>query len=140
VDLSEFAGALRRAAEYVQAKAADHIVDDCAEKFLEKLKDNTPVLTGALQGGESIDSFSSGGTSASARISTHTPLYASFRETGGEISIKRARVLTNGVEFFGTHVHQEGSWYMRRTVEWAEGALPEICQRAITQILEDAGL
>ena len=28
---------------------------------------------------------------------------------------------------------------MRRTVEWAEGALPEICERAITQILEDAG-
>ena len=136
----ELVARLEKIRNAVADKGARAAVEAMAPVFLHQLEDNTPVLTGALFRGEEIDSITSDGMRATARIGTHTPLYASFRETGGTIHVKHASVLTDGTHFFGKSVTQAGSWYMRRTVEWAEGgALQASCDAAIQRVIDEAG-
>lgn len=140
MDLSELAAALNRAADALETDAAARCARAAGGAFLGQLKANTPVLTGDLRDSESM-TVTGGGASATALISTHLPLYASFRETGGTITVKRAKVLTNGSQFFGRSVTQEGSHYMARTVTWASGgALQGPVDTAIDRIMRDAGL
>jgi hypothetical protein len=134
----ELAALLRRVQAAVEEKAATEACRDAAVQFARIWRSNTPVLTGALQGSERIDSVSGGGTHAEATLSTHEPAYASFREHGGTIRVKRARVLTNHVEFFGRQVTQAGSWYTRRTLDVSGPALEQACRDALNRVISEA--
>lgn len=139
--LDEFAAALERASAELNERGALDCAEAAGKAFLGELKDNTPVLTGALRDGERINGIFGSGNQATANISTHTPVYASFRETGGTIHVKHATVLTDGEQFFGKSVTQSGSHYMARTVQWAEaGGLDGPVREVIQGILRDAGL
>jgi hypothetical protein len=121
MDLAEFAARLESVASELEDGAARDAAERAGDEFHARLQENTPVLTGALRDSEALDGVTGSGSTAVARISTHLPLYASFREYGGTITVKRASVLTNGESFFGKSVTQHGSEYMGRTVAWAEG-------------------
>lgn len=139
--VDEFAAALSRAATAIEADGARKAAEAAAKAFLAELKRNTPVLTGALMESERVDSVWGAGSSGGASISTHRPEYASFREHGGTIHVRNAKVLTDGFTFFGKSVTQSGSHYMARTVTWADGGgLDGPVSGAIQAILRDAGL
>jgi hypothetical protein len=111
--LAEFAARLKDLAERTETEFADGCIREMAVVALAALKKETPKRSGRLAGSETIDSISGGGTSATAILAPHT-IYAAFREHGGEISVKRARVLTDGESFFGKHVTQAGAHYMEK--------------------------
>jgi Bacteriophage HK97-gp10, putative tail-component len=51
------------------------------------------------------------------------------------------RFEVGGRVVYSRHVHQEGSWYLRRTHEWAQaGGIQPAGQQAIDRVLEEAGL
>lgn len=161
MDLDEFAAVLERAAEAVRDGMALRCANAAGGAFLGELKDNTPVKSGALRDSENF-TVSGGGAAASARISTHLPLYASFREHGGTIHAHdRPRGGWTGSPTgvyprrWGIHQHtlhwpgggfplevtQVGSHYMERTVEWAAGGgIDGPIKAAVERTLRDAGL
>lgn len=140
MDLGQFAAALERTARAMESDGAARCARAAGGAFLGKLKENTPKLSGALADSESME-VSGGGASARAHIQTHRGEYASFRETGGTIRVKHARVLSDGRSFFGRSVTQKGSRYMARTVEWAEGGgLSGPVNAAVDRIFRDNGL
>jgi hypothetical protein len=125
----------------MQSRGSRDIAAAMGARFTYELKGNTPVLTGALRASEHADGVSGGGTSASVTVSTHLPLYASFREHGGTITVRNARVLTDGRRFFGRSVTQAGSHYMQRTREWAAGGvMDDIASRVAGEVMRQAGL
>jgi hypothetical protein len=125
----------------MQSRGARDIATAMGARFTHELKGNTPVLSGALRASEHSDGTEGGGTSATVTVSTHLPLYASFREHGGTITVKRARVLTDGHRFFGRSVTQAGSHYMQRTAQWAAGGvMDDIAERVASEVMRDAGL
>jgi hypothetical protein len=137
--LGELAAALRKAGEQLELNAARECAADAGQAYLQVLRGTTPVLTGHLRASERVDSVRGGGTFAVATIGAHT-VYASFRETGGTIHVKGARVLSNGSAFFGKSVTQAGSHYFERADAASGGPIDEACENAIAQILSDAGL
>lgn len=140
MDLPEFAVRLNRLAAELSDNAATRAANGAGGAFLGELKKNTPVETGALRDSEDV-AVSGGGTHARAHIQTHLPLYASFREYGGTIHVKHARVLTNGAQFFGKVVTQHGSGYMARTVDWADGGgIDGPVETVVDRIFADSGL
>jgi hypothetical protein len=162
VDLAGFAAALRQAQEAIADHGATDCADGAARAFLAQFQENTPVLTGALRDSERVNGVSGSGTQATASISTHLPLYASFRNDGGTIRAHdRPRGGWTGSPTgtfprrWGVHQHtlhwpgggfplevtQEGSRYLERTADWAEGGgLDAPCTEAIEKILHDSGL
>lgn len=54
---------------------------------------------------------SSGDGQATSSVAPHT-VYARIQQTGGDIHVVRAKVLTNGKQFFGKHVHLPARPYM----------------------------
>lgn len=148
MDLDAFAAALDKLAGELE-DGAQKIAGKFAPKFLAEFKRVTPVRTGALQDSEDSQ-VSGGGGSAGVVVRTHLPLYASFRNYGGDISPKHTyvdkrtgKVHEGFLHFEGTftrHVHQEGAHYREKTVSWAEGELPAYCQEVIREIMESAGL
>jgi Bacteriophage HK97-gp10, putative tail-component len=162
VNLSQFADALNKAADAVE----DHAATDAAEKFSgefkDKLQENTPVETGALRDSEWVDSVTGSGEEAWAVISTHLPLYAGFRDRGGEIWAhdrprggwtgpptgsfpRRWGVHQHTLHWpggpFPLHVTQAGSHYMARTIDWANGGpCQDSAVNTVVGILHDAGL
>jgi hypothetical protein len=140
MDLGEFAAALDRTAAIMESEAATRCARAGGGAFLGEFKKNTPVLTGALRDSEDMK-VSGGGTHAAAEISTHRPEYAEFRETGGTIHVKSARVLSDGKSFFGKSVTQKGSGYLARTVAWAEGGgILGPMETTVDRIFRDGGL
>src|SRR5580693_5817258 len=69
----------------VAERGAGAATEAMARAFLEKFKDNTPVLTGDLRDGETAAYRAGSGTVVTWRVKTNTPVYAAFRETGGDI-------------------------------------------------------
>jgi len=148
--VGELVELLTRIRDAVAEHGAEEACRAMTETFIPKLKGNTPVLTSALQASERRDSMTGGGTRVSIVVSTHLPLYASFREHGGDIVPKHTFIdKRTGEEKLGylhwpggpftRFVHQQGSWYMRRTDEWAQEALQAPARAAIDKIIADAG-
>lgn len=54
---------------------------------------------------------SGGGGRATSSVSPHT-VYARIQQKGGDIHVVRAKVLTDGKQFFGKHVHLPARPYM----------------------------
>ena len=90
---------------------------DCAaagaRAFLPIERSKTPVLSGRLRESEAVKAVTGSGTYAEAVVSPHT-VYAHFRNFGGTITVRRAKVLTDGTRFFGRSVTQAGSHYVER--------------------------
>lgn len=53
----------------------------------------------------------SGAGQATSSVAPHT-VYARIQQLGGDIHVVRAKVLSNGKQFFGTHVHLPARPYM----------------------------
>lgn len=139
MNLGEFAAALDKAAAAVETTAARECAADAGQAYLQVLRGTTPVLSGELRASERVDSVRGGGTFAVATVGAHT-VYAAFREHGGTIRVKNARVLSNGSAFFGKSVTQAGSHYFERATREAGGPVEAACQDTISRILRDAGL
>lgn len=138
--LAGLAAALRKAAGSIGDDGALECAHAAGQGYLRVLRDNTPVLTGHLLASERIDRISGGGTRATVTIGAHT-VYADFREHGGTITVKHAKVLTDHVTFFGRSVTQAGSHYFARTNAWADGGgLDGICREVVRGFLFRAGL
>ena len=162
MDLRDFADRLSKAYEDVTDHGALDACEKAARQFKDELQFNTPVLTGALRDSEDLDSLTGSGESATAVVSTHLPLYAAFREHGGTIRAhdrprggwtgeptgvfpRRWGIHQHTLHWpggpFPLEVHQAGSWYMRRTVDWANsGPAAQTARDAVLQIIRDAGL
>lgn len=139
MDLAEFAGALDKAAATVETTAARECAAEGGHAFLVQLRIETPVLSGELRASEKVSAIRGGGTSAVATIGAYA-IYAEFRNNGGTITVKDAKVLSDGHSFFGRSVTQVGNHYMERTAARAGPAIAEACQNEIRKILRDAGL
>jgi hypothetical protein len=120
MDLAGAAAAFRGAAERAEASMARDCAAAGARAFLPIEKGMTPVLSGRLRDSEAVKAVTGGGTYAEAVISPNTE-YAAFRNFGGTITVRRARVLTDGVRFFGRSVTQAGSHYVERAHDAAVG-------------------
>lgn len=159
MNLSEFADALNRAADDLEDHAALDACEDVAAETLDVLHGNTPKLTGALAGSEWMDSLTGSGETATAVISTHLPLYAAFREHGGDIWAhdrprggwtgpptgrwpRRWGIHQHTLHWpggpFPLHVRQDGSWYMRRTVDEMNDRAGEIARNSVLELIRDA--
>lgn len=124
MNLSEGAAAWRRVAEHCEESLALDCARAGAKEYLAGLFVTTPVLTGALRATEKINFVTGDGTHAIADVGPDI-IYDRFRNDGGTITVKRAKVLgTPAVGFFGKSVTQAGSRYMERAADEVEGTLP----------------
>lgn len=129
MNLAEFAGLARQMAERASAGLAKDCVQAMADVALPVLKSVTPVRSGQLRDSETIDVVAGTGAYGIAIIAPHT-VYAEFRNNGGTITVKRAKVLTDGVSFFGKSVTQQGSHYIEKGEAAARGPC-EAAARAV---------
>lgn len=113
MDLAGAAAAFRHLAEEAESSLALDCIHPMAKAALVALKLETPMRSGKLRGSETIDTIGGGGIHAYAIIAPHT-VYAEFRDRGGTIHVRNAKVLTDGASFFGRSVTQAGSHYMMR--------------------------
>jgi hypothetical protein len=133
VDLAGFAAEIRALAARAETGLARDCAGAAARELLAALEVTTPVRSGALRASERIWSVSGGGPVAVAIVGSDL-VYAKFRNDGGTIHVKRAKVLgTPAVGFFGKQVTQAGSHYMER----AEGEAIGPIQAACTSIVAD---
>jgi hypothetical protein len=152
VDLGAFADALDKLADELE-NCPRAIAEKFAPELLEAFSGYTPKLTGALADSEGTEVGGSGVT-----FRTHLPLYASFRNYGGDIEPrhtitrtrfnKKTKQMETVVELgflhwdgvFARHVHQEGAYYLEKTISWADGALPGVMEEVVQEIFDDSGL
>jgi hypothetical protein len=144
VDLGGLADALDKLAGELE-NCPRTIAEKFAPELLEAFRGYTPKLTGALADSEGTE-VSDGGVT----FRTHLPLYASFRNYGGDIEPKHTyvdkrtgKVHMGFLHFDGTfarHVHQEGAHYLERTISWADGALPGVMEEVVQEIFDASGL
>ena len=90
--LAAFAGKLREVADRAEEYLA---VDACrmgAREYLAVLQEETPVRSGALRGSERIWRVTGGGEQATAILGPNI-IYDRFRNYGGTITVRRAKVL-----------------------------------------------
>lgn len=123
MNLSEAAAAYRAMAARCQESLALDCARAGAKEYLAALDVTTPVLSGALRASEHIDAVFGSGSRATAVVAPHI-IYAEFRNNGGTIHVRNKKVLSNGSQFFGTHVTQAGSHYMERAADDAGGTMP----------------
>ncbi len=131
--LSEFAAALRKVADRAESELALEACRMGAREYLAVLQEETPVRSGALRASEHVWRVSGSGESASAILGPDI-VYDKFRNDGGTIHVRRARVLTDGVSFFGRHVTQRGSHYMERARGPGAAALAVACKVTADEI------
>ena len=120
MNLAEAAAKFRAVADRAEASMARECAAAGARAFLPIEKSVTPVLSGRLRGSETVKAVTGGGTYAEAVVAPNT-VYAHFRNFGGTIHVRRAKVLTDGVNFFGRSVTQAGSHYVERAHSAAAG-------------------
>lgn len=138
--LSDLAARLTAASADIQRDAALKAARAAGDALLREMQRVTPVLTGALRGSERVNSVTGSGTRATAAVGPHM-IYAQFRNYGGTIHVKNARVLSDGRSFFGRQVTQGGSHYMEKAATWAAaGGLDGPVGQAIDEIMESSGL
>ena len=108
VNLAEFAGACKAAADRAEASLAHDCAEAAAREYLAALHVTTPVLTGALRASERVFAVSGGGEAAVAEVGSDL-VYARFRNYGGTIRSKGPWPLRSADgRVFGRVVHQHG--------------------------------
>lgn len=135
MNLAEFAGEVRALAGRAEAELAAECARAAGKEFLAALAVTTPVRTGALRASERVFSVTGGGPVAVAVVGSDL-IYARFRNDGGTIRVKRAKVLgTPAVGFFGKQVTQHGSHYMERAEAEAAGLIQAMCAITLAEFL-----
>jgi Bacteriophage HK97-gp10, putative tail-component len=132
VDFAEAAARFREATARAEASLARDCARAGANEFLAELHVTTPVESGALRASERVWRVSGGGAHAEAIVGPNI-IYARFRNDGGTIRVRRAKVLTDGTRFFGRSVTQHGAHYMEKAEAGAQGTI----QAAMAAILSD---
>lgn len=133
MNLAEAAARARAVSDRAQASLARDCARAGANEFLAELHVTTPVETGALRASERVWRVFGGGAQAQAIVGPNI-VYGAFRNYGGTIRVRRAKVLgTPARGFFGRQVTQAGSRYMERAEEGAAGTM----QAAMKVILSD---
>jgi len=122
VNLSEAAARFREIAERCEEGLARDCARAGANEFLAELHVTTPVETGALRASERVWRVFGGGEHAVAVVGPNI-IYDRFRNDGGTIHVRRAKVLTDGSRFFGRQVTQAGSHYMERARDESAGTM-----------------
>ena len=97
-----------------------------------------PVETGALRDSVHLWRVWGDGRQAEA-IAGPNIVYADFRDRGGTIRIRRAKVLSDGERFFGKQVTQEGSHYMLRAKVSSEGPIANACRLVVDKFISLEG-
>lgn len=134
MDLAGFAAEVRALAVRAETGLARDCAGAAARELLAALEVTTPVRSGALRASERIFSVSGGGPVAVAVVGSDL-IYAKFRNDGGTIRVKRAKVLTDGAHFFGKQVTQHGSHYMERGEAEALGPIQAACASIVADFL-----
>jgi hypothetical protein len=132
--LADFAARLREVADRAESDLALESCRMGAREYLAVLQEETPVRSGRLRASEHIWRVSGGGESATAILGPDI-IYDRFRNDGGTIHVRRAKVLTDGVSFFGKHVTQAGSHYMERAEGPGRAALSRACKVMAGEII-----
>lgn len=136
MNLEEFAAAARAMAERAEAELAITVACEGARELLAAMQVVTPVLSGALRASEHVQSVSGSGSHAVALVGPDgSVIYDEFRDQGGTITVKRAKVLTDGVSFFGRSVTQQGSHYMERAEEEARPLVEAAAQIVLDEFV-----
>lgn len=138
MNFAEAAGRAKAVADRAEAGLARDCAQAGGREFLAELHVTTPVLSGALRASEHILSVSGSGSHAVAVVGPDgSVIYDRFRNDGGTITVKRAKVLgTPAVGFFGRSVTQAGSRYMERAEEAAEGTMHAAMAAILSGYLE----
>jgi Bacteriophage HK97-gp10, putative tail-component len=135
VDLAGFAAEVRALAARAESGLARDCAGAAARELLAALEVTTPVRTGALRASERIFSVSGGGPAAVAVVGSDL-VYAKFRNDGGTIRVKHAKVLgTPAVGFFGKKVTQAGAHYMEAAEAEAIGPIQAACASIVADFL-----
>ena len=145
MNVAELAAKLREAAARAEAGLAGEVVTEMVRDYLATLRMLTPKRTGDLMRSEYPDFIRAAGTHATAAAGPHI-VYAKFRNDGGTITAKRPNkrgqlmLGTPAVGFFGKSVTQQGSHYMERAHDAAEGACHAAAQAAMDRFIASTGL
>jgi hypothetical protein len=135
VNLAEFAAEIRVLAGRAEAELAAECARVAGKEMLAALEVTTPVRSGALRQSERVFSITGGGPVAVAVVGSDL-IYAKFRNDGGTIHVRRAKVLgTPAVGFFGKSVTQAGSHYMERAEAEAAGLIQAMCAITLAEFL-----
>lgn len=134
MDLAGFAAEAKALAERAAADLAAECARVAAREFRAALDVTVPVESGDLRGSMHTMSVSGGGPVAVAVVGSDL-IYARFRNDGGTIRVKRAKVLTDGARFFGKQVTQSGSHYMERAEGWAAAPVAAACAQITADFL-----
>jgi hypothetical protein len=134
VNLAGFAAAAKAMAGRAEEGLAVECARTAAREYLAALHITTPVRSGALRASEHVFSVSGSGAAATAVVGSEL-VYARFRNYGGTIRVKRARVLTDGSRFFGREVHQHGAHYIEGAEGVARGPIRAACQIRLDEYL-----
>jgi hypothetical protein len=133
--LGEFAARLRAVADRAEQSLALEACRMGAREYLAVLQEETPVRSGALRASEHIWTVAGGGSLATAALGPDI-IYDRFRNDGGTITVKRAKVLSDGTSFFGRSVTQAGSHYMERARGPGAAAVARACRVVAAEIIE----
>jgi hypothetical protein len=134
VNLAEFAAATRELAGRAENGLASECARVAANEYLAALYVTTPVQSGALRASERVWRVFGAGATAVAVVGPNI-IYDRFRNDGGTIRVRRAKVLTDGTRFFGKQVTQKGSHYMERAVDEAAGPMQAAMHIALSDFL-----
>lgn len=134
MNLAEFAAEVRALAERADAELARTCAEEAGRDFLTVLRMVTPKRSGHLADSESLDSVTGSGAVATAIVGAHA-VYAEFREKGGTIHVRNAKVLTDGVSFFGKSVTQRGSHYFEKAEGLARPEIAAACEATLRRFL-----
>jgi Bacteriophage HK97-gp10, putative tail-component len=134
VTLDEFAAAVDALADRAEADLATECAEASGRAFLAVMQAVTPKRSGHLAASETLDAVIGSGPTAVAVVGAHAR-YAEFRNKGGTISVRNAKVLTDGVAFFGKSVTQKGSHYLERAEAAAPAEIARVCQTTLERFL-----
>lgn len=132
MNFAEFAAAARAMADRAEESLALEVAQRGARELLAAMEIATPVLTGKLRSTEHVQSVAGNGSHAVALVGPDI-IYDRFRNDGGTIRVKRAKVLTDGTRFFGRQVTQAGSHYMERAEDEARPMVAAIAQIVVDE-------
>lgn len=121
-------------AERCEASLALDCAEAGAKDAVAVLRVVTPKRSGRLADSEVVNSVTGSGTVAVADYGPHT-VYDEFRNRGGTIHVRNAKVLTDGVTFFGKSVTQAGSHYMEKGSDAARGPVAAACEAVLERFL-----
>lgn len=136
MNLAEFAAATRTLADRAKASLALEVAERGAKELLAAMFVVTPVLSGDLRASEHVQSVAGDGAHAVAMVGPDGSVpYDRFRNDGGTIHVKHAKVLTDGTRFFGRSVTQQGAHYMEKAEDEARPLVEAMAKIVVDEFI-----